>query len=90
MISRQNFTSGVGRAHILRARDPESGIGTDIQLQNHGSLRLVRPVTDAGREWIDENVDSEAQWFGGALAVEPRYVQAIVEGMQLDGLEVGA
>jgi hypothetical protein len=89
MISRQNFTSGVGRAHILRARDPESDFGTDIQFENHGSVWLVRPLTVVGREWIDENVSDDAQWFGGALAVEPRYVGDIVEGMQIDGLEVG-
>lgn len=88
MISRQNFTSGVRRAHILRARDPESDFGKDIQLQNHGSIWLVRPVTDAGQNWIDENVTGESQWFGGALVIEPRYVGDIVEGMQADGLEV--
>jgi hypothetical protein len=84
MISHQNFTSGVGRA-----RDPESDFGTDFQFSNHGSIWLARPMTDAGREWIDENFDSEAQWFfGGSLAVEPRYIGDIVEGMQADGLEV--
>jgi hypothetical protein len=89
MISRQNFTSGVGRAHILRARDPELDFGTDIQFSNHGSIWLVRPLTDAGRDWIDDHVDPEAQWFGGALVVEPCYVGDIVEGMTSDGLEVG-
>ena len=48
----------------------------------------LRPVTDAGREWLDENVSDDAQWFGGALVVEPRYVADIVVGMRQDGLEV--
>lgn len=61
----------------------------DIHVENNGSLWLIRPLTDAGREWIDENVSDDSQWIGGALAVEPRYVQALVEGMQLDGLEIG-
>ncbi len=66
-----------------------SGAQLDATFENCGSLWLVRPLTDAAREWIDENVDPDAQWLGGALAVEHRYVQGILEGMQLDGLEVG-
>ena len=38
--------------------------------------------------WIDENIADEAQWFGTALAVEPRYCPDIVAGMIDDGLAV--
>jgi hypothetical protein len=60
---------------------------TDIHTENHGSIWLLRPVSDAGRNWLAEHLD-DAQWFGGAVAVEPRYVEDIVEGASLDGLEV--
>jgi hypothetical protein len=52
-----------------------------VTIEDHGSVWLVRPESEAAREWLETHVDEEAQWFGGALAVEPRYVQAIVEGI---------
>jgi hypothetical protein len=60
---------------------------SDFTIENHGSLFLVRPLTEAARDWLNDHVADEAQWFGGALAVEPRYVDALVEGMVEDGLE---
>jgi hypothetical protein len=63
---------------------------TDIIIENHGSVVLVRPITNTGHKWIDEHVDSEGwQWFGDALAVEPRYVGGLVEGAVNDGLVCG-
>lgn len=61
---------------------------TDIQFTDHGSIWTAAPLTDAGRAWIDENLPDDAQWFGGAICIEPRYGAAIVEGMRADGLEV--
>ncbi len=60
----------------------------DVKIENHGSLVLIRPLTEAASDWLDENISEDAQHFGGAVVVEPRYVEAIVEGMQNDGLEV--
>ncbi len=60
----------------------------DVNIENHGSLVLIRPLTEAASDWLDENISEDAQHFGGAVVVEPRYVEAIVEGMQNDGLEV--
>jgi hypothetical protein len=59
----------------------------DIQVENHGSLFLLRPVSAEGREWLDEHVAWE-QSFGDAIVVEPRYVRDIVQGAIDDGLEV--
>ena len=53
-----------------------------------GSICLLRPVTDAAREWLDENVDPDAQWLGAAVAIELRYVAPIVDAMQDEGLVV--
>ncbi len=60
----------------------------DVQIENHGSVFLVRPLTNAATAWLDENIDCEAQYFGGALVVEHRYIADIAEGMRADGLEV--
>jgi hypothetical protein len=61
----------------------------DVQFENHGSIWLARPLTNAGLAWVEDNIPDDAQWFARAIVVEPRYVGDIVEGMQADGLEVG-
>lgn len=59
----------------------------DIRFEDHGSVVLVRPLTDAAREWIDENVQQEGwQWFGGALGVDARYAWALREAAAFNGL----
>jgi hypothetical protein len=52
-----------------------------FNIENHGSIVLVRPLTEDVTAWLNENVDDEAQWFGDALVVEPRYVGPLVEGL---------
>jgi hypothetical protein len=61
----------------------------DILVENHGSVVLLRPRTPLAAAWIEEHVQSEDwQWIYGALAVEPRFVQAVIQGAREDGLEV--
>lgn len=61
---------------------------TDLRLQDEGTIWLLWPETDQGREWMDLNVE-RGPTFGPATAVEPRYVEDIVEGARADGLTVG-
>jgi len=58
----------------------------DVKVENHGSVLAFRLLTDEAREWVDANVNDEAQFFGNALVVEPRYAAHLAEGMQGDGL----
>jgi hypothetical protein len=58
----------------------------DIQIEDHGSIILFRPLTVEATTWLQENTDG--QWFGGALAVEPRYAGALEDGALSDGLTV--
>ena len=60
----------------------------DVELELHGTINLLRPLTPKAKSWIDEHIPDEAQWFGAALAVEPRYCPDIVAGMIDDGLAV--
>jgi hypothetical protein len=39
-------------------------------------------------EWLHVNVQEDAQWFGGALVVEPRYVANLVDGLSEEGFAV--
>jgi hypothetical protein len=61
----------------------------DIRVEDHGSIVLLNPTTEIGQQWLDDNIDPEALWWGRKLAVEPRYVEVIVQAMISDGLTVG-
>lgn len=56
-----------------------------FDIEDHGSVVLVRPHTTDVRDWLVENISDEAQWFGGALVVEPRYVEALFLGLVGEG-----
>jgi len=59
----------------------------DVQVDNQGTIVAITPLSDAAREWLDENVKAESwQWVGDTLGVEPRYAGPILEGMQAAGL----
>jgi hypothetical protein len=62
----------------------------DIQILNHGSLVLLKPTSDLGREWLESNIgqDNGYQPMWPTALVEPRYVSDIVDGAFGDGLEV--
>jgi len=54
-------------------------------IEDHGTIVLVRPLTPDVEAWLADNVEPEAQWFGGALVVEPRYVEALYLGLVSEG-----
>jgi hypothetical protein len=60
----------------------------DIQVENHGSIFLLRPMSSPGQDWLEANIQPDAQMFGNAVACEPRYVSDIVRGARVDGLAV--
>ena len=60
----------------------------DFYCENHGSIFLLRPISPAGFAWIEENLPHDPITFGNAVVVEPRYVWAILVGLQEHGLVV--
>lgn len=73
------------------AVSPVSGHGRtlpDLSFACHGSVWLLQPHSDAGREWIAEHIPDDAMTFGAGFAVE-RYVDDIANGAMADGLTVG-
>jgi hypothetical protein len=58
----------------------------DIIYQDHGSIILMFPETEAAREWVAEHIPDDAQTFGAAICIEPRYFGEIAYGAQEDGL----
>lgn len=62
----------------------------DFTVQNHGSIFLLCPQTEAASTWIEEHIPADAMTLGSAVAVEHRYISDIIEGAQGDGLIVMA
>ena len=65
-----------------------TGHVVDLWIEHHGTICLVRPYTPVGEEWCGDYL-TEAQCLGKARAVEPRYLDDIVNGALNDGLRVG-
>lgn len=61
----------------------------DVQVENHGSVVRLHPLTEAGRAWFKANVHAEPwQWLGPALVVDHRFAGDLITGMDIDGLLV--
>ena len=59
-----------GDAHALISRlcsAPASNL--DVLVNNIGTLYTFCPLTLRAKEWIDEHVQEDAQWFGHASGV---------------------
>ena len=54
-----------------------------FDVENHGSICLVRPLTPDVSSWLHEHTDGT--WFGSALVVEPRYVEPLVTALIQEG-----
>lgn len=63
--------------------EPESE--TDFLVQNEGTIYLFRPLTTAAAAHLEENVQEDAQWIGGALVVEHRYAPALAVALKEEG-----
>ena len=76
-------------------KDPNKQSGSsptlDLVFENHFSLFLIRPLSENGKQWLDENVGDETTLtFGGAVVCESRYVEPIYHGAVEAGLAVSA
>jgi len=60
----------------------------DIEVTGSGSIFLLAWLTQAGKEWMQENLPSDVMIFGDSVVVEHRYISDIVKGMINDGLLV--
>jgi hypothetical protein len=60
----------------------------DFRFDNHGSVCLLTPLTDAAEAWVSDNLPESAMTFGSAVVIEPRYVGPILEGIDAEGLVI--
>ena len=62
---------------------------SDFQIADRGTVFLIRPLTEAARQWLDENVVSEPwQWLDGALAVDHRLARDLVDEIETAGFTI--
>ena len=60
----------------------------DVIVQGHGSIILLWPQNPEARDWLYEHCDVQQVW-GEGIAVEPRYVSPIIEGLEEAGFTLG-
>jgi hypothetical protein len=64
-------------------------MSTDFTYALYGlNLVLLTPVSEAAKEWADENIIEMQPRFGGSIPVEPRYFDAVAEGILGAGLTI--
>src|SRR3989475_11655655 len=54
----------------------------DVLVRNEGTVFLFCPLTSRGKQWIEEHVQPDAQWFGSALIVEHRFAWGLAQGLK--------
>jgi len=59
----------------------------DFSVEDHGSIFLVTPHTDAAKEWWETRVDG-GQSFGLGYAVEHRFIQNISHAILDAGMSI--
>lgn len=60
----------------------------DFDIADHGSIIILRPLTEDARYWVDDNLSPDTQWFGGGAAIERRYFEPIHAGVLDAGLTI--
>jgi hypothetical protein len=62
---------------------------TDVRIVDHGSIFIFELLTDEAREFVDDHVDPDANYFGeDRLVVEHRFAGNLAQGLSDHGLEV--
>lgn len=61
----------------------------DLRFVCLGTVWLIEPLTECGKQWLEGEVYSEPwQWLGSALGVEWRCVSFLLEAAEEDGLTI--
>lgn len=60
----------------------------DFEISSHGSIWLLVPISVAASQWVADHLPADTPMFGAAFAIEHRYVDDIVAGIQQDGLSI--
>ena len=74
------------------ALDVSTSRAVDFNFENHGSLCLLRQLTQSAVDWVNEHIgqDSGYQPMWPTVVIESRYCDDILEGIAAGGLTVRA
>lgn len=61
---------------------------SDFHVTNHGSVFILRALTEQAQSWVNRRLPEEKQEWGDGIAVEHRYIVPIVKGILEDGLSI--
>ena len=76
--------------NLPKTTEPARSPCPDFGVTFHGSIALFHPWSPAARRWLQEHCpeDADHQYFAGALCVEHRYWDDILDAIRRDGLTV--
>ena len=60
----------------------------DFYYREEGTFTLLLPQNETAREWAGENLYREPWQDENQIAVEPRYFEPILEGIQAEGMVI--
>lgn len=74
------------------ALDVSTSRPVDFNFENHGSLCLLRPLTQSAADWANEHIgrDNGFQPYWPTVVIEPRYCDDILESIASGRLTVRA
>jgi len=61
---------------------------TDFTITPGGSIWLLTPITPEATTWTSDHLPADATHWGFSFAIEARFVEDIVYGIQEDGLTI--
>ena len=63
----------------------------DFLIADHGSIVWIVPVTQAAHQWLDDNAVAEPwQWRGGALSIDHRVAQDLIQAIAAAGFVISS
>lgn len=63
----------------------------DFSIEGSGrfcTVYLLRPLTPAAFDWVEQHIPEKAQHLGNAVAVEHRFIGPIAEHIVAEGLVI--
>lgn len=64
-------------------------MSADFTVFDHGSIVILNALTEQAQAWVDEHLpEDRLTWGVNGVVIEPRYVDAIIEGIIDAGLDV--
>lgn len=60
---------------------------SDFTVVVHGLICILEPHSDDAAMWVGEHIESP-QWWGKGFAIDPRYVEDVIAGIEMAGMKV--